>query len=622
MQLNKKHEACQYKKTVGKADAKNAFAFNLHLGSAGRMHSIEQKTTFSKAEKYSRKTIMQGGTAMAYKTIRNKIGRIVLAGTVSASMALTALGTAGLWTVAAQEIVSESESEEAEENASESESGAAKEVYQDASDGGHAIEADGEEAEYTGITVTKTGEAEGDEADFYGENAAIFATNGATLTIEGSTVQTDGTHANGVFSYGEGTTVNVSDTTIETSGNCSGGLMTTGGGTMNAENLTIHTTGNSSAAIRSDRGGGTVNVTGGTYTTDGKGSPVIYSTADITVSDADMTSTSSQGVVVEGKNSVTLLNSDLTADNNSKNSDKSDWYQAVMIYQSMSGDADEGEAAFSMDSGSLTNKNGDVFFVNNTVATITLSDVAITNEDEEGVFLRAAAAGWGNEGSNGGHVTLQAQDQMISGDLLVDEVSSLNLYLHGNSDMESAVNSEGEAGQVYVEIDDGAVWTLTGDSYITALTCDEDAVDLNGYKLYVSGEEYKEGTASEGEAIKVEVSSGSGRGEKPGAPKDGKGGLGEDGRGGPRGDGKGGPGKGGKGGPGGMNDEDWEGGADSNGERPSAPPDGNGLEGSFQDENGNPPEPSEGVGGERPEFPAESMDDQIELTEEQSTTNN
>ena len=537
---------------------------------------------------------------MAYNNIRKKIGRIVLAGTVSASMAVTALGTAGLWTVAAQEITSESGSEASENTASKSEKEtAAKESYQDSSDGGHAIEVDGKEAEYTGITVTKTGEAEGDEADFYGENAAIFATNGATLTIDGSTVQTDGTHANGIFSYGEGTTVNVSDTTIETSGNCSGGLMTTGGGTMNAEDLTIHTSGRSSAAIRSDRGGGTVNVTGGTYTTDGVGSPVIYSTADITVSDADMTSTSSQGVVVEGKNSVTLLNSDLTADNNSKNSDKSDWYQAVMIYQSMSGDAAEGEASFSMDSGSLTNKNGDVFFVNNTVAAITLSDVAITNEDEDGVFLRAAAAGWGNEGSNGGHVTLQAQDQAISGDLLVDEVSSLNLYLHGNSVMESAVNPEGEAGQVYVELDDGAVWTLSGDSYITALTCDEDAIDLNGYNLYVNGEEYTEGTASEGEAIKVEVSSGSGKGDRKGAPEDGKGGPG----GMHSQDGKGGPGgmhsEDGKGGPGGMHSQDGKDGP-----------------------NGNPPEPPEGIGGERPELPEKSADESSELTEGQSTSEN
>ena len=133
---------------------------------------------------------------------------------------------------------------------------------------------------------------------------------------------------------------------------------------MNAENLTINTSGRSSAAIRSDRGGGTVNVSNGYYKTTGMGSPVLYSTADITVSDAYMESTASQGIVVEGKNSVTLNNDTLTADNNTKNSDKSDHYQAVMIYQSMSGDAAEGTSSFTANGGSITNKNGDIFFVN------------------------------------------------------------------------------------------------------------------------------------------------------------------------------------------------------------------------------------------------------------------
>ncbi|MGX8688507.1 MAG: hypothetical protein ACSW8K_11990, partial [bacterium] len=95
---------------------------------------------------------------------------------------------------------------------------------------------------------------------------------------------------------------------------------------------------------------------GGCYTTSGTGSPVIYSTADITVSDAYLESTASQGVVVEGKNSVTLKDVTLAADNNTKNSDKSDTYQAVMIYQSMSGDADTGTSSFTMEGGSLTNK--------------------------------------------------------------------------------------------------------------------------------------------------------------------------------------------------------------------------------------------------------------------------
>ena len=387
------------------------------------------------------------------------------------------------------------------------------ETYENNADEEHAITADGEEASYSNIAVIKTGEASGDEADFYGANAAIFATNSATLNLSEITVDTDGTHANGVFSYGEGTTVNISDSVIETTGNCSGGLMTTGGGTMNASNLLIHTTGNSSAAIRSDRGGGTVTVTGGSYTTEGTGSPVIYSTADITVSDAQMESTASQGVVVEGQNSVTLNNVTLTASNVKKNSDKSQWYQAVMIYQSMSGDADEGLASFAMNGGTLTNLNGDIFFINNTTASIDLTGATIVNEDEEGVFLRAAAAGWGSEGSNGGHVTMTASKQTIDGDMIVDEVSSLNLYLKESSSFNGAINSDGESGDVYVEIEDGSTWTLTGDSYITSLTCSAGSINLNGHKLYVNGQEYTEGSASEGEAIAVETSSGNSHGK-------------------------------------------------------------------------------------------------------------
>ena len=411
-------------------------------------------------------------------------------------------------------------------------------TIENSADGEHAIEVSGEEAEYSNTGVTKTGDSDGDEADFYGENSAVFATEKGTLTIADSLIETDGTHANAVFSYGEGTTVNISDSVIETSGNCSGGLMTTGGGTMNAENLTINTSGNSSAAIRSDRGGGTVTVTDGCYKTSGTGSPVIYSTADITVKNAYMESTASQGIVVEGKNSVTLNNDTLVADNNTKNGDKSDYYQAVMIYQSMSGDAAEGTSSFAAEGGSITNKNGDIFFVNNTATEISLKGVEITNEDSEGNFLRAEAAGWGNEGSNGGKVNLNASGQTINGNILVDDVSVLNMYLKDGSSYSGAINPEGQKGDVYVEISDDSTWTLTADSYVSGLTVSEGgSIDLNGHKLYVDGKEYTEGSASEGTAFDITTGSGSETGAPEGMPGDGQA---------PPDGGQGGPGAGGE----------------------------------------------------------------------------
>ncbi|MBR6459805.1 MAG: hypothetical protein IKS49_06605 [Actinomycetaceae bacterium] len=381
--------------------------------------------------------------------------------------------------------------------------------------GEHVIEADATKAEYTNIAVVKTGDSgQNDEADFYGDNSAIFATNGATLNLRELIVNTDGTHANAIFSYGEGTSVTIADSVIETQNDMSGGLMTTGGGTMNAQNLRVTTHGNSSAAIRSDRGGGTVNVTGGIYTTNGRGSPAIYSTADITVNKAQLEATASEGVVIEGKNSVSLNDVVMIADHNVHNSDKSNNYNAVMIYQSMSGDAAEGQGDFSMSGGSLTNVKGDIFFVNNTIASITLEDVKITNNDKDGVFLRAAAAGWGTEGSNGGQLDLHATKQRIDGNLLVDEVSNLNLYLGKGSTLTGAINPEGAAGEVYVEMSQGATWTLTADSYISSLTAPAGTINLNGHTLYVDGTPYKDGTASKGSAIEHKASVG---GFDPGA---------------------------------------------------------------------------------------------------------
>jgi hypothetical protein len=80
---------------------------------------------------------------------------------------------------------------------------------------------------------------------------------------------------------------------------------------------------------------------------------------------------------------------------------------------------------------------------------------------------------------------MTASGQVINGDMLVDDVSTLNLYLKEKSAFTGSINSSGQSGDVYVEIEDGSTWTLTADSYISGLTVGEGtAIDLNGHKLY------------------------------------------------------------------------------------------------------------------------------------------
>ncbi len=352
------------------------------------------------------------------------------------------------------------------------------------------------------ITVNKTGDSNGgDNTSFYGTNSAIIAKNGANLTIKNATIVTDATGANGVFSYGgsattnnsssDNTTINISDSKITTSKDGSGGIMTTGGGIMNATNLTINTSGTSSAAIRSDRGGGTVVVDKGTYKTTGKGSPAIYSTADITVKNATLISTASEGAIIEGKNSITLENVELTDTNNTLNG-QSTTYKNIFLYQSMSGDAAEGKAIFSSKNSTITTNKGDSFYVTNTTAEINLENNKIINNDSDGNFLRIQKDSWGNSGSNGGIVTLNLTSQEVSGNIIVDSISKLTMKLSNNSSLKGTINNSKE-GNVNITLDKSSTITLTGDSYVTSLTNKDSSssnINLNGYKLYINGVEF------------------------------------------------------------------------------------------------------------------------------------
>lgn len=339
------------------------------------------------------------------------------------------------------------------------------------------------------VTVTKTGDAKtGDESSFYGNNSGILAKDNADVTISNSSVNTSATGANGVFSY-DSSKINISASSIKTSADSSGGIMVAGGGSITANDLTIETSGTSSAAIRSDKGGGNIIVCKGTYKTTGVGSPSIYSTADIMVKDATLEATSSEGVVIEGKNSVTLENVTLT-DTNNKLNGQSTTYKNIFLYQSMSGDADTGTSKFTAKNSKITTNKGDTLYVTNTDAVITLENNTIINNDSTGNFLRIQKDSWGTAGQNGGSVTLTLKNQIATGNIVVDSISTLSMELSDSSIYEGSINSSNEAKSITLKLSKNSKIKLTGDSYVTSLD-DEDTsyknIDFNGYKLYING---------------------------------------------------------------------------------------------------------------------------------------
>ena len=352
------------------------------------------------------------------------------------------------------------------------------------------------------ISVSKTGDAtsSGDNASFYGTNSGILAKGGANLTIDKATIETDAVGANGVFSYGgsattnntssDSTTITIKNSKITTTKDNSGGIMTTGGGVMKAYNLDVLTNGTSSAAIRSDRGGGNVLIDGGTYKTTGQGSPAIYSTANIKVSNANLIATKSEGIVIEGKNSVIIDNCTLTDTNNTLNG-KSTTYKNIFLYQSMSGDSSIGVSTFKATNSTITTNQGDTFYITNTKSVIDLENNTFINNDTTSSFLRVQKDSWGETGNNGGEVELNIVNQKIVGNITVDALSTLTFNMTNNSYFEGSINTSNTAKSISLTLVETSKIKLTGDTYLTSLTnsmLDNSNIDLNGYKLYVNGE--------------------------------------------------------------------------------------------------------------------------------------
>lgn len=370
------------------------------------------------------------------------------------------------------------------------------ETYTSTGDDENALRVKGAKVSLEDIEVNKIGGSTSntEDGDFYGMNAGLLATDKATVNIKNAKVKTTAQNGNGVFSYGEGTTVNISDSEIYTTNDNSGGIQTTGGATMNANNLKVKTEGNSSAAIRSDRGGGKVNVDGGEYVSKGYNSPSVYSTADITVKNANLKAENSEALVIEGQNSITLENVNVEGNMSDDKGSSSDTnVHNVMIYQSMSGDAEVGKSVFNMKEGALTNNNGDLIYVTNTTSEITLENVKIENNDQDSRLLAVlgndASHGWGTAGSNGGNVTFTAKDQKLDGKIEVDSISTLNLTLSGTTVFNGTVNivENAEKGEVVennaeVTVEEDAVWNLTGDVKISKLN-NKGKINFNGYKI-------------------------------------------------------------------------------------------------------------------------------------------
>ena len=293
----------------------------------------------------------------------------------------------------------------------------------------------------------------GDNCNFYGINSILLAVGEKSKAyISNSALASDSEGSNAIFAT-DGATVYSEKNSITTSKGNSRGLDATYGGTIIADDMTIDTAGDHSASLATDRGGGNISVTNSTLNTSGSGSPLIYSTGAIEVSGVSGTAEGSQIAGMEGLNHIKIYDSELSSTITDKTA-SDPVANGVIIYQSTSGDADTstGERAqFQAVDSTLRSKieSGAMFYVTNTSADILLSGTTLDFDSTKAKLLQIEgndANNWGRAGSNGADVTFTGLGETLTGDISVDSISSLDLYLLDGTTYTGQIQSVANAG--------------------------------------------------------------------------------------------------------------------------------------------------------------------------------
>lgn len=395
--------------------------------------------------------------------------------------------------------------------------------------------------------VNKSGDTQtsGDDADFYGVNSGVLVNTNGTLDISNVEIITKSKGSNGIFvtnsesqssdsaqggpeggqppempsgenqgpgeAKGNGgadpsgasdvsgsTEATVNNVKITTYSDKSRGLDATYNGKITANAVEINTNGQSCAALATDRGEGEVHVENSVINTgvdkqSGRGSPLIYSTGNITAKNTQGTAFVSQIACIEGKNSISLDNCDLTgyAEGNRQDGDEYVDLGGVFIYQSMSGDADVGTSLFtsknsklSISEDSSVYSTAPMFHITNTACVINLDNTELNFGSN--IFLESSSQNqWGTTGSNGGACELNTENEKINGNVIVDEISSLNWTMK-STEFNGAINS---TGNTTVNVAEGSTWTLTGDSTVSNLELSGN-IDYGDYTLTVDGQTF------------------------------------------------------------------------------------------------------------------------------------
>ncbi len=336
-----------------------------------------------------------------------------------------------------------------------------------------------------------------DSTLYYGLNSALIIKDGSNGEISESTIKTNSNYSPGIYVTGTGSEAMLNNINLTTEKNNSNAITSSDISSVTGESLNINTTGNSSSAIKTMNEDSGITINSSIIKTTGTLSPLFYSNGKIEINNVEGTSLKSYIGIVEGKNSLSITESELITNTGTIDSNEN-LRGAFLLYnnlsQSMS--ANVGNTSFTIelseiriDKESKHYETAPLFIITNTTSIINITDTKLRYGSD--ILLKAIKNNtYGDIGNNGADVNLTATDQYLTGKIIVDELSKVRLHLN-NSTYKGGINVDNLSKDVDITFDKQSKWILTDDSYINTLTIQNGkisrlrtSISSNGHNIY------------------------------------------------------------------------------------------------------------------------------------------
>ncbi len=332
-----------------------------------------------------------------------------------------------------------------------------------------------------------------DSSLYYGLNSALIIKDGSTIELSNSTIVTGVEYATALFATGLNTNVNLDNVRFTTTKDNSSGIASIDYATVTANDIEILTKGDNSPGINTMNNDSEITIENSTVNTEGLNSPLIYNKGKVTATNLKGTTNSSL-ITMNSINNIVITDSELTTklQLDEENIAAINLFTETSKYDRMN----YSNASLTIEDSSLTissssplYKEAPLFNITNIEANINISNTDISYGSNI-LFKITGNDKYGDQKENGGSVIFTATDLKLKGNIIVDEISSIDINLN-NTNYKGQVNGDNASKDVDIILDKTTEWELTGNSYIKTLTIQngkisriKSQIKSNGYNIY------------------------------------------------------------------------------------------------------------------------------------------